>query len=76
MIPVSSVENKLIIVLEIMKVVNMKNPTGQFCGRTRREMLWQMGGGFVGLGLTAMLNKDGFLSMQSQGACLEILSQS
>ena len=32
----------------------------QFCGRTRREFLWQAGGGFAGLALTGMLARDGF----------------
>jgi hypothetical protein len=32
----------------------------QFCGRTRREMLWQTGGAFTGLALTGMLSRDGF----------------
>lgn len=31
-----------------------------FCGRTRREFLWQTGGGFTGIALTAMLAADGF----------------
>ena len=30
------------------------------CGQTRRELVWQMGGGFAGLPLTSMLNQDGF----------------
>lgn len=30
------------------------------CGQTRREFLWQMGGGFVGTALTMMLAGDGF----------------
>ena len=30
------------------------------CGRTRREFLWQTGGGFTGLALTALLSQDGF----------------
>jgi len=30
------------------------------CGLTRREALWQMGGGFAGVALTAMLERDGF----------------
>jgi len=30
------------------------------CGRTRREFLWQAGGGFVGTALTYLLAKDGF----------------
>lgn len=30
------------------------------CGRTRREFLWQAGGGFVGTALTGMLAADGF----------------
>ncbi len=31
-----------------------------FCGRTRREMLWETGAGFTGLGLTGLLSADGF----------------
>ena len=31
-----------------------------FCGRTRREFLWQTGAGFGGLALTGMLSGDGF----------------
>jgi hypothetical protein len=34
--------------------------TSQFCHRTRREFLWQAGGGFTGLALTGMLANDGF----------------
>jgi hypothetical protein len=34
--------------------------TSSFCGRTRREFLWQTGGGFTGTALTAMLAADGF----------------
>jgi len=29
------------------------------CGRTRREFVWEMGGGFAGLALTALLSADG-----------------
>src|SRR5260370_33912671 len=32
------------------------------CGRTRREFLWQAGGGFVGTALTYLLAQDAFLS--------------
>ncbi|MDP6553104.1 MAG: DUF1501 domain-containing protein [Pirellulaceae bacterium] len=39
-----------------------------FCGRTRREFLWQAGGGFTGVALAAMLGQDGFLSRQSVAA--------
>lgn len=42
--------------------------TRNFCGRTRREFLWQSGAGFTGLGLTALLEQDGFLSSQSVAA--------
>ncbi|NND95955.1 MAG: DUF1501 domain-containing protein, partial [Pirellulaceae bacterium] len=31
-----------------------------FCGRTRREFLWQAGGGFGAAALTSMLSTDGF----------------
>src|SRR5687767_5975082 len=30
------------------------------CGRTRREFVWEMGGGFAGLALTGLLAADGF----------------
>lgn len=39
-----------------------------FCGRTRRELLWQTGAGFTGLGLTGLLSDDGFLSQQTVAA--------
>jgi hypothetical protein len=32
----------------------------QFCGRTRREFLWETGGGFTGLALTGLLSQGGF----------------
>jgi hypothetical protein len=31
-----------------------------FCGRTRREFLWETGAGFTGVALTALLDRDGF----------------
>jgi len=34
------------------------NPTP--CGRSRREFLWQVGGGFAGLALIDLLSRDGF----------------
>lgn len=30
------------------------------CGLTRREAVWQMGGGFAGLALSSLLGRDGF----------------
>jgi len=38
----------------------------QFCGRTRREFLWETGGGFTGLALTGLLSADGFFDKQAQ----------
>ena len=32
------------------------------CGHTRREFVWQMGGGFAGLALASLLEGDGFFS--------------
>ncbi|HVX12151.1 MAG TPA: DUF1501 domain-containing protein [Pirellulales bacterium] len=32
------------------------------CGRTRREFLWQVGGGFAGLALCDLLSRDGALA--------------
>ncbi len=34
------------------------NPTP--CGRTRREFLWEVGGGFAGLALIDLLSRDGY----------------
>jgi hypothetical protein len=36
------------------------NPTP--CGRTRREFLWEVGGGFAGLALIDLLSRDGFFT--------------
>jgi hypothetical protein len=36
------------------------NDHRQFCGRTRREFLWQTGAGFTGVALTGLLSADGF----------------
>lgn len=38
-----------------------------FCGRTRREFLWQAGAGFTSLGLVDLLSKDGFFDRRGPG---------
>jgi hypothetical protein len=38
------------------------------CGRTRREFLWEAGGGFAGMALTAMLDHDHFFGTPAQAA--------
>jgi hypothetical protein len=43
-------------------------PQDAFCRRTRREFLWQTGGGFTGLALGSMLAQDGFLASQAVAA--------
>ncbi len=40
----------------------------QFCGRTRREFLWQTGGGFTGLALAGLLGRDGQAAEASRPA--------
>jgi hypothetical protein len=45
-----------------------RSPGSQFCGRTRRELLWEAGGGFASVALTALLSGDGFLSRQAVAA--------
>ncbi len=42
--------------------MNDHNPphSRSFCGRTRREFLWQAGAGFTGLGLVDLLSRDRF----------------
>jgi hypothetical protein len=43
----------------------------QFCGRTRREFLWEVGAGFGGVALAAMLDRDGFFAGKGIAAELE-----
>ncbi len=38
---------------------------GQFCRRTRREFLWETGCGFGALGLTSLLDRDGFFTSKA-----------
>src|SRR6266568_1760414 len=37
------------------------------CGRTRREFLWEVGGGFAGLALIDLLSRDGFFAGRAEG---------
>lgn len=46
----------------------MSNQAKNFCGRTRREFLWEAGAGFTGLGLTGLLENDQFFGKQAFGA--------
>jgi hypothetical protein len=39
-----------------------------FCQRTRREFLWQSGGGFGAVALSGLLEKDGFFGATSQAS--------
>ena len=47
---------------------NHHTPAGSFCHRTRREFLWQAGGGFTGLAMTGLLSLDGFFNTIAQAA--------
>jgi hypothetical protein len=40
----------------------MTRNSKESCGKTRRELLWQMGGGFVGTAVTYLLAHDGFFA--------------
>jgi hypothetical protein len=42
------------------------NPTP--CGRSRREFLWQVGGGFAGLALIDLLSRQGFFASSARAA--------
>jgi hypothetical protein len=44
------------------------NENRQFCGRTRREFLWETGAGFTGLALTGLLSADGFFANRAAAA--------
>ena len=39
-----------------------------FCGRTRREFLWQSGAGFAGTAFAGLLQQDGFLTSTGMAA--------
>ena len=45
----------------------MHDHASHFCGRTRREFLWQAGGGFAGVALANLLG-DAWISGQAQAA--------
>jgi hypothetical protein len=42
--------------------------THNFCGRTRREFLWETGAGFTSVALAGMLGDDGFMNNQAVAA--------
>ena len=46
----------------------MPKPRNSFCGRTRREFLWEAGGGFTALGLSGLLENDSFFDQQAVAA--------
>ena len=47
-----------------------EHPDSTPCGRTRREFLWEAGGGFAGTALTFLLAQDGFLGRAVQASGL------
>ncbi|MEX2561515.1 MAG: DUF1501 domain-containing protein, partial [Pirellulales bacterium] len=47
---------------------NHSRPRGSFCGRTRREFLWQAGAGFTSVALTGMLASDDFFASRAAAA--------
>ena len=51
-----------------LKKQNGKEIGRNFCGRTRREFLHTLGGGFTSLALTGLLSWDGFFSNQAVAA--------
>ncbi|MCR9246603.1 MAG: DUF1501 domain-containing protein [bacterium] len=44
------------------------NPKNTFCGRTRREFLWQAGAGFTSLGLVDLMSRDGAFARLDDGS--------
>jgi len=49
-------------------MTNPNSPKSSFCGRTRREFLWQAGGAFTSVALAGLLSQDGFLASQARAA--------
>lgn len=52
----------------------MKSPQRNFCGRTRREFLWQAGGGFGAAALSSMLAADGVFASGAPTSSLNPLA--
>ena len=46
----------------------MSGQQQNFCGRTRREFLWETGAGFTSVALAGLLGDDGFLNNQAVAA--------
>ncbi len=46
------------------------NAPGGFCGRTRREFLWEAGAGFTALGLVDLLTRDGHFGGEASASTL------
>jgi Protein of unknown function (DUF1501) len=49
---------------------NSTSSAGGFCGRTRREFLWEAGGGFTALGLVDLMSRDGFFASAARAGDL------
>jgi hypothetical protein len=53
----------------------IERPANTFCGRMRREFLWQAGGAFTSVALAGMLSKEGFLEKQAlDSLCLVLFN--
>jgi hypothetical protein len=52
--------------------INSGNERGaapqSFCGRTRREFLWETGAGFTGIALSALLQRDGYFAKAAESS--------
>ncbi|MCA9133080.1 MAG: DUF1501 domain-containing protein, partial [Planctomycetales bacterium] len=48
--------------------MSQPTPRRSFCHRTRREFLWQTGGGFGAVALSTLLQDDGFFSSSAAAA--------
>jgi hypothetical protein len=47
---------------------DLSRPRNTFCRRTRREFLWQAGGGFAATALAGLLSADGFFARKARAA--------
>lgn len=47
---------------------------GPFCRRTRREFLWEAGGGFTGLAMTGLLSLDSFFGAKAEAAASKFVN--
>src|ERR1051326_8341344 len=55
-----------------MLISSRSSGPSRLCVGSRREFLWQMGAGFAGVALTALLDQDGFFATHAAPAAADL----